>query len=65
MQSLHSRLWKKDLLKFEATPKLLKLINGGQNKKQGAFKFATSIMGVRVVLECSVRALVLCVILIS
>ena len=41
MQSLHSHLWENDQLKLEATPKLLKLINGkGQNKKQGVFKFA-------------------------
>ena len=29
MQSLHSHLWKNDQLKFEATSKLLKLINEG------------------------------------
>ena len=40
MQSLHPHLWKYDLLKFEATPKLLKLLSRGVKIKSGVFKFA-------------------------
>ena len=36
MQSLNSHVLKNDLRNFEATQKLLKLINGGKNKKRGS-----------------------------
>ena len=38
MQSLHSHLRKNDLLKFEAPPKLLKVITGGVEIRSGVLQ---------------------------